>query len=264
MKLQPKWSASGTKSSVEFFTAKISFQSNVSSLKYIFHYLFPLWISFFVMCLSKASNESQKRRCCCFYVLKAKQDLCRFLVHRPGQSVVTNYGFPPKVHFNSLVKSSPVIIVLAGKIESPHCMQRRYLWLNVIFHVFSWNQLWHLLHVCGQESWQQYWRDSTVSRSKASAAVLFGKESLVSRVAESLQKNDFAVGTSHTRGFCSSILRILFCISGDLLIPVNHRQKLFFFSFWYTVLHSWIQICSLYDKRNLTESVSAVEISIFC
>lgn len=47
MKLQLKWSASGTKSSFEFFTAKISFQSNVSSLKYTFHYLFPLWVGVF-------------------------------------------------------------------------------------------------------------------------------------------------------------------------------------------------------------------------
>lgn len=49
-KLQLKWSASGTKSSFEFFTAKISFQSNVSSLKYTFHYLFPLWVALFFFC----------------------------------------------------------------------------------------------------------------------------------------------------------------------------------------------------------------------
>lgn len=219
-----------------------------------------------MMCLSKASNESQKRRCCCFYVLKAKQDLCRFLVHRPGQSVVTNYGFPPNVHFNSLVKSSPVIIVLAGKDRKPplhaaqisvtkcdiSCLQLKSavtsppcLWPGKLAAVL---ERFHRLSIQSQRCCSFWQRVAGFPSGRKSA-----------------EKRFCRWNEPHQRLLLFYPPHFILYI-GRPLNPCRPSTKtfFFFFSFWYTVLHSRIQICSLYDKRNLTESVSAVEISIFC
>lgn len=208
-----------------------------SQPKYLSKVIFHPWSAYFIIYFRfesvfcevffKSVQWVTKKNLAAALCFHAKEDLfANSWVQHPGQPVVTNSGFLQMSTLKSLVKSSPAITAVAGEIESPIAQQRRYLWLNVIFHVFSWNQLWHLLHVCGQERWQQYWRGSTVSLSKASAAVLFGKESLVPERGRKSAENTFLLFEQAAPGprlFCSPHFTLF---TDNHLIPFNYQQKL--------------------------------------
>lgn len=177
MKLQLKWTVSGNKSS---FFSEPKYLSKVIfhpwSAHFIIYFLFE---SLFCELFFKSVQWVTNKRCCCFGVFKAELDLlagssCR----RTAQVTLVSQTLLSSKRPLSLPRHVPSSDRCGGRRNTkPNCERGRYLWLNVIFHVFSWNQLWHLPHVCSQGGWQQDWRHSTVSLPKASAAVLFGKES---------------------------------------------------------------------------------------